>query len=130
MMRIRTSLRALLATATLAGLATMAAPAQAASTWRSTCRRGSGCVLCNTAPANCIRPYRHGVDSLYLSFPGSIDPLLAVGRGDAGIERVLHPREAEPEPATLFDARGVAVEGTREGAANGTVSDEADTKDG
>jgi hypothetical protein len=32
-----------------------------------------------TAPANSIRPYRHGVDSLYLSFPGAIDPELAVG---------------------------------------------------
>ena len=31
-----------------------------------------------TAPANSIRPYRHGVDSLYLSFPGGIDPKLAV----------------------------------------------------
>ncbi len=31
-----------------------------------------------TAPANCIRPLRHGVDSLYLSFPGSVDPELAV----------------------------------------------------
>lgn len=31
-----------------------------------------------TAPANCIRPLRHGVDSLYLSFPGAIDPRLAV----------------------------------------------------
>ena len=31
-----------------------------------------------TAPANCIRPYRHGLDSLYLSFPGAIDPELAI----------------------------------------------------
>jgi hypothetical protein len=31
-----------------------------------------------TAPANSIRPYRHGVDSLYLSFPGAIDPQLAM----------------------------------------------------
>src|SRR6478735_6733087 len=31
-----------------------------------------------TAPANCIRPLRHGVDSLYLSFQGGIDPDLAV----------------------------------------------------
>ncbi|MCJ0825947.1 replication initiation factor domain-containing protein [Luteimonas sp. 50] len=31
-----------------------------------------------TAPANSIRPLRHGVDSLYLSFPGGIDPDLAV----------------------------------------------------
>jgi hypothetical protein len=31
-----------------------------------------------TAPANSIRPLRHGVDSLYLSFPGGIDPHLAV----------------------------------------------------
>ena len=26
-----------------------------------------------TAPANCIRPLRHGVDSLYLSYPGKAD---------------------------------------------------------
>jgi hypothetical protein len=32
-----------------------------------------------TAPANSIRPYRHGVDSLYVSFPGAIDPDLAMG---------------------------------------------------
>lgn len=31
-----------------------------------------------TAPANSIRPLRHGVDSLYLSFPGAIDPKLAM----------------------------------------------------
>src|SRR6476660_2764754 len=31
-----------------------------------------------TAPANSIRPLRHGVDSLYLSFPGAIDGELAV----------------------------------------------------
>ena len=31
-----------------------------------------------TAPANSIRPLRHGVDSLYLSYPGGIDPELAV----------------------------------------------------
>lgn len=31
-----------------------------------------------TAPANSIRPLRHGVDSLYLSFQGGIDPDLAV----------------------------------------------------
>jgi hypothetical protein len=31
-----------------------------------------------TAPANSIRPLRHGVDSLYLSFPGGIEPDLAV----------------------------------------------------
>ena len=31
-----------------------------------------------TAPANSIRPLRHGVDSLYLSFQGGIDPELAV----------------------------------------------------
>src|SRR4249919_3017870 len=31
-----------------------------------------------TAPANCIRPLRHGVDSLYLSFAGAIDPDLAM----------------------------------------------------
>lgn len=31
-----------------------------------------------TAPANSIRPLRHGVDSLYLSFPGAVDPKLAI----------------------------------------------------
>lgn len=31
-----------------------------------------------TAPANSIRPLRHGVDSLYLSFAGGIDPQLAL----------------------------------------------------
>lgn len=31
-----------------------------------------------TAPANCIRALRHGVDSLYVSFPGAIDPKLAL----------------------------------------------------
>src|SRR5690606_24357584 len=31
-----------------------------------------------TAPANSIRPLRHRVDSLYLSFQGGIDPDLAV----------------------------------------------------
>lgn len=31
-----------------------------------------------TAPANSIRPLRHGVDSLYLSFAGGIDPKLAL----------------------------------------------------
>lgn len=40
--------------------------------------RAAGAPPCITAPANCIRPYRHGVDSLYLSFAGAIDPRLAV----------------------------------------------------
>jgi hypothetical protein len=31
-----------------------------------------------TAPANCIRAYRHGVDSLYLSYAGAINPRLAI----------------------------------------------------
>ncbi len=31
-----------------------------------------------TAPANCIRPLRHGVDSVYLSYPGGIDRDVAV----------------------------------------------------
>ncbi len=31
-----------------------------------------------TAPANCIRPLRHGVDSVYLSYPGGIDRHVAV----------------------------------------------------
>lgn len=40
--------------------------------------RAAGAPPSITAPANSIRPYRHGVDSLYLSFPGGIDPDLAV----------------------------------------------------
>ncbi|NDK39602.1 hypothetical protein DT603_12190 [Pseudoxanthomonas gei] len=40
--------------------------------------RAAGAPPSITAPANCIRPYRHGVDSLYLSFPGGIDPALAL----------------------------------------------------
>src|SRR5690606_34766190 len=40
--------------------------------------RGAGAQPSITAPANSIRPYRHGVDSLYLSFPGAIDPELAI----------------------------------------------------
>jgi hypothetical protein len=39
---------------------------------------GKGAPPSITAPANCIRPLRHGVDSLYLSFPGAIDPKLAL----------------------------------------------------
>lgn len=31
-----------------------------------------------TAPANCIRPLRHGVDSVYVSYPGGIDRHVAV----------------------------------------------------
>lgn len=31
-----------------------------------------------TAPANYIRPLRHGVDSVYVSFPGGIDPAQAL----------------------------------------------------
>lgn len=30
------------------------------------------------SPANCIRPLRHGVDSLYLSYPGAIDRQVAL----------------------------------------------------
>lgn len=41
--------------------------------------RAAGAPPSITAPANCIRPYRHGVDSLYVSFPGTIDPDLAIG---------------------------------------------------
>lgn len=40
--------------------------------------RAAGAQPSITAPANSIRPYRHGVDSLYLSFPGAIDPELAI----------------------------------------------------
>lgn len=40
--------------------------------------RDAGAQPSITAPAKCIRPYRHGVDSLYLSFQGGIDPELAV----------------------------------------------------
>ena len=38
----------------------------------------SGAQPSITAPANYIRPLRHGVDSLYLSFPGGIDPHVAM----------------------------------------------------
>jgi len=41
-------------------------------------RCGAGALPSITAPANCIRPYRHGVDSLYLSFPGAIEQELAL----------------------------------------------------
>lgn len=40
--------------------------------------RAAGAPPSITAPANCILPLRHGVDSLYVSFPGGIDPELAV----------------------------------------------------
>ena len=40
--------------------------------------REAGAQPSITAPANCILPLRHGVDSLYVSFPGGIDPELAV----------------------------------------------------
>lgn len=40
--------------------------------------RAAGAPPCITAPANCIRSWRHGVDSLYLSFPGVIGPKLAL----------------------------------------------------
>lgn len=39
---------------------------------------GPGALPSITAPANSIRTLRHGVDSLYLSFRGTIDPRLAV----------------------------------------------------
>lgn len=38
---------------------------------------GPGASPSITAPANCIRPLRHGVDSLYVSFQGSLTPELA-----------------------------------------------------
>ncbi len=47
--------------------------------WPAACGvRAAGAPPSITAPANSIRPLRHGVDSLYLSFPGGIDPNLAV----------------------------------------------------
>ena len=49
----------------------MAAPA-------ATDQPAAGAPPSITAPANCIRPLRHGVDSLYLSFAGAIDPDLAL----------------------------------------------------
>jgi hypothetical protein len=39
---------------------------------------GEGAPPSITAPANCIRPLRHGVDSLYLSYPGTIDRHVAL----------------------------------------------------
>ncbi|MEO6983492.1 MAG: hypothetical protein ABI072_10320 [Edaphobacter sp.] len=44
--------------------------------WEATAGKGAPPSI--TAPANCIRPLRHGVDSLYLSFTGAIDPKLAL----------------------------------------------------
>lgn len=38
----------------------------------------AGAPPCITAPANCIKPLRHGVDSLYLSFPGALDSDVAI----------------------------------------------------
>lgn len=39
---------------------------------------GAGAPPSITAPANCIRPLRHGVDSLYLSYPGQLDRHVAL----------------------------------------------------
>lgn len=43
-----------------------------------------------TAPANSIRPYRHGVDSLYLSFAGFIDPKLAIWLQECKLKAQSH----------------------------------------
>ena len=57
--------------------------------------RAAGAPPSITAPANSIRPLRHGVDSLYLSFAGGIDPELALwlqeckGRAQSNNERVV-----------------------------------------
>lgn len=40
--------------------------------------RDAGAQPSITAPSNCILPLRHGMDSLYVSFPGGIDAELAV----------------------------------------------------
>lgn len=40
--------------------------------------RAAGAQPSITAPANSIRPLRHGIDSLYVSFPGTIDPKVAL----------------------------------------------------
>jgi len=38
----------------------------------------AGAKTCITAPANSIRALRHGIDSLYVSYPGKIDPNVAI----------------------------------------------------
>jgi len=50
---------------------TSAAPAAATA-------RAAGAPPSITAPANCIRPLRHGVDSLYVSYPGQISEAVAL----------------------------------------------------
>src|SRR5207342_2819252 len=56
-----------------------AAPGAAGKAARPPGKRGAaGAPPSITAPANCIRPLRHGVDSLYLSFAGAVDPDLAM----------------------------------------------------
>jgi hypothetical protein len=55
-----------------------------------------------TAPANSIRPLRHGVDSLYLSFPGGIDPSLAVCLQDLKLK-------AQANNATVVATAGIKM---------------------
>ncbi|MGH8108738.1 MAG: hypothetical protein ACREO1_08510 [Arenimonas sp.] len=38
----------------------------------------AGAPACITAPANCITALRHGIDSLYLSYPGNLDREVAL----------------------------------------------------
>lgn len=62
-----------------------------------------------TAPANCIRPLRHGVDSLYLSYPGQVDRHVA-----------LMLQELK-EAAQSFDERAQALAGYSNGEHHFTV---------
>lgn len=50
---------------------------------RSATRDSAGAQPSITAPANCIRVLRHGIDSLYVSFPGKINPNVAIGLQEA-----------------------------------------------
>lgn len=45
---------------------------------RSATRGGEGAQPSITAPGNSIRVIRHGIDSLYVSFPGTLDPDAAI----------------------------------------------------
>lgn len=59
----------------------------------------AGALPSITAPANCIRPLRHGVDSLYLSYPGTVD------REVAGILQELKDLAQSPHEADQSKAR-------------------------
>lgn len=62
--------------AEVAGVVASQQAARAAEGAAGGCETGAPPSI--TAPANCIKPLRHGVDSLYLSFAGAIAPDLAL----------------------------------------------------